>query len=144
MTRRIATKTLLAGLTALAVGTGSAIAADEHMTKAEIEEALIGNTIYLDGRNQNGRYYQWAAHYSADGTMTGRAWWDGGQRISGGTWEATGDNQYCRQWETTKWAEGKRGCFVLIRDDDEIEFELVSGSGDDDTVDLEPGNPYGL
>ena len=61
------------------------------LTGPQIEQVLRGNTLHRRGRTA-GREWQWAGHFRPDGTMSGRAWWNEGQRVAQGEWSVEGDN----------------------------------------------------
>ena len=112
------------------------------LTGPEIERTLRGNTLHRHGSTA-GRDWQWVGHFRPDGTMTGRAWWNQGERVGEGHWSVEGDS-FCREWANS-WGGGGFGCYRLYRDGDRLTMVKVSGSGDDERQSyLMPGNPYGV
>jgi hypothetical protein len=110
------------------------------LTGSEIEETLRGNTLHRTG-SRAGVEWQWAGHYRADGTMTGRAWWGSGEQVAEGRWSVEGD-RFCREWSNS-WGGGDRGCYRLYRQGDRLTMIKVSGSGDEEGRSyILSGNPY--
>ena len=85
----------------------------QRLSAAEIEEALIGNTLVRSG---GGWLSSWKYNglHSADGRILGRVTTAGGEERVAGSWEVTGDDLYCRTW-SNHWGGGKRGCFSVMR-----------------------------
>jgi hypothetical protein len=112
------------------------------LTGQEIAQAIEGNTLHRSGHTA-GTDWQWAGYYRPDGTMTGRAWWNHGERTSEGRWSIEGD-QFCREWDNS-WGGGEAGCFRLYRQGDRLTMVKVSGSGDEEGQSfVVEGNPYGV
>ena len=92
----------------------------------EIGQALVGNTLV---RRIGGVFFAWEYNgiHNADGTMIGRVVGPSSEERVPGTWEATGDDLYCRTW-SNHWGEGRRGCFRVSRSGERMIFEHVSGT----------------
>ncbi len=98
----------------------------QRLSAAEIEDALVGNTLVRRG---GGWFSSWEYNglHSADGSILGRVTTAGGEERVTGDWDVTGDDLYCRTW-SNHWGGGKRGCFRVSRAGDSLIFEHVSGS----------------
>lgn len=139
---------LSAGL--LAQGCGSApepVAGSSlrTLTASEVRKALVDNSLYRRG-SEWWRAWEYVRFHRADGTMTGRVWWSGGEEVATGAWEVGTDDLYCRTWNN-HWGGGRRGCFRVSRTGVTLVPDHVSGArGDADryTYRLLPGNPYGF
>lgn len=113
-----------------------------QMNAEEIRAALTGNSTYEKGISRKGHAYEYQGYYQ-EGTITGYSWGNGWDEGDTATWEATEDNQYCRQW--VKWASAKKGCYNLYRiSDTEIGFEAVSGDTRTSISTITMGNAYSL
>jgi hypothetical protein len=95
----------------------------------ELRETLMGHTLSRSG-GPLWRRWDYAAVHRADGTITGRVSWSGGEEVADGVWEVTPEGLYCRTWKND-WGAGQRGCFQVRRDSDVLVFDHVSGSGGD-------------
>ncbi len=117
----------------------------QPLTSAEIGDALVGNTLSRSG-GPIWRQWDYAGVHRANGTMTGRVSWPGGEEVVSGVWEVSPDGLYCRTWEND-WGAGQRGCFRASRGGETLVFDHVSGStggADRYVYRLLPSNPHGL
>ncbi len=111
----------------------------------ELRETLLGHTLSRTG-GPLWRRWDYAGVHRADGTITGRVSWSGGEEVASGVWDISPEGLYCRAWNND-WGDGRRGCFQVRRSGDVLVFDHVSGSrGDADSYAyrLLPGNPHGL
>ena len=116
-----------------------------RLSAPEIREALVDNSLYREGGNWF-RRWEYAGLFRADGALSARVWWNGGEERATGVWEVTNDDLYCRTWHNN-WGEGKRGCFRVSKAGEILVFDYESGSsGDADryAYELLQGNPYDL
>ena len=105
----------------------------------------MGNTISRSG-GSFWRPWDYVGVHHADGTMTGRVSFSGGEEIVSGVWEISPAGLYCRTWEND-WGAGKRGCFSASLGGETLVFDHVSGSSggaERYLYRLLPGNPRGL
>ena len=117
----------------------------QPLSSAEIRTALTENSLYRRG-GRWWRRWEYTGFYRADGSVTGRVWWSGGEEIVQGHWNVTAAALFCRTWENN-WGDGKRGCFRVSRAGDRIVFDYVSGSsGGAERFSYRylTGNPQGL
>ena len=96
--------------------------AGQRMTSEQLHSAYTGNSVY-----EKGDGWEFTAFYRPDGTVQGRAWWDGGERSSPGQWRVTDDGQYCSKWAHQKWGGGEESCFAMFWDQDHVNWVRVSG-----------------
>ncbi len=117
----------------------------QPLAAAEIGQALVGNTLSRSG-GSFWRQWDYVAVHRADGTMTGRVSFSGGEEVVSGVWEIAPDGLYCRTWEND-WGGGKRGCFRASRGGESLVFDHVTGSSGGAgryVYRLLSGNPHGL
>lgn len=108
------------------------------LTSAEIERALIGNSIYAGAGEA-----EFAALHRPGGALAGRTWTSEGSENGQGSWKVAQDGTYCRKWDNS-WGDGRWGCFKIFRKGSELVMERVAGTGSEGTMLVMPGNAYGL
>lgn len=110
----------------------------------QITAELAGNTLYTFGFDGTTKW-EWVGVFNADGTASGKTWWNGGGNQGAGTWEIVGD-QLCDRWDNPDWGYGKRNCWEFHQDGDRVSEVGVSGpsKGEVFKVQIQPGNPYEL
>lgn len=116
----------------------------EPWSADQLKAQLTGNTLYTSGYNGSTKW-EWAGVYNADGTATGKSWWDGGGEKGTGIWELVG-NQVCSQWDNPNWGDTEKTCWEFYEDGDKTMEIGVSGGqkGDVFEIKIQPGNPYEL
>lgn len=93
----------------------------------QLEQHLVGNSLYRQGWKGAAKF-RFASHHNADGTMSAKSWWYGGDQKTTGQWYISDDGLYCRTWDNY-WAEGQEGCFVVAQSisDGRLIFDHVRG-----------------
>lgn len=114
------------------------------LSGAEIAAYFKNSTLVHQGEAR-----LWQVYLDEDGTMRGLSRLleaEGGQERALGSWEATSDGFFCRQW-ANDWAGGKRHCAeVYQRGNDYLFVEKDSDvdGGEETTRTRKPGNPENL
>ena len=114
---------------------------------SELTKKLIGNSLFRQGWRGAAKF-RFSSHHRADGTMSARSWWFGGDQRTTGTWYVSDDGLYCRTWDNL-WAEGKEGCFTVAQaaEDGSLIFDHVRGLPGSDkryVYQVLLGNPHKL
>lgn len=108
------------------------------LTMTEIKETLLGNSINALSKKGN----PWEMYYQ-DSTMLGHVSGADWEETDHGTWEATADDEYCRQWAVS-WGKQQRRCSKLYKtSDNELVFVPTDGSRNDIAT-LSNGDAFGL
>lgn len=117
---------LVACTSPLAIKFGATL---QPIATTELRGTLEKNTLSRSGGPFWHRWTYRSVH-RANGTMTGRVTWSGGEENTTGVWEISSNGHYCRTWSNA-WGSGKRGCFQVSRPGDTLVFNHVSGASGD-------------
>lgn len=97
------------------------------LTGAEIAAYFKNSTLVHRGETR-----LWEVYLDEDGAMRGRSTvlkQEGGRETAFGSWEATDDGLFCRQW-SNDWAGGERHCAEVFQRGNDYLFVERGGSPD--------------
>ena len=135
---------LAVGLSLAACATAQqemAEAGKEPLNEGEVRELMVGVTE--QGVGPNGSKYM--VYRIESGEIRGKAWGSWGQSKDTGTYTIAEDGLYCSEWK--QWNDGRKRCWRVYEEGDDIVYAAVSGGAKDMEVrkaDIVEGNPENL